>query len=123
LPPADPNWNLGLRLHITNPVNTGNKPLPPPRRILTLFLAVFSRKLLWQGKDYILLPLLLCRAQKAEAFAFFPTNIWSHAFCFAWPWGEIVCGMATNWHAALFSSLQLQEAFFLDLCLPLPGTL
>ena len=58
LPPADPNWNLGLRLHITNPVNTGNKQLPP--RILTQFLAVFSRKLLWEAKDYILLPFLLC---------------------------------------------------------------
>jgi hypothetical protein len=52
LPPADPNWNLGLRLHTTNPVNT--RAITPPESYFLAaseFLALFSlaRKLLcWE---------------------------------------------------------------------------
>lgn len=57
LPPADPNWNLGLRLHITNPVNTratNHEPLLP------------ACKLLWQGRDLYSSPFALLSPKRPK---------------------------------------------------------
>jgi hypothetical protein len=76
--------------------------------------------------DYILSPphlSLFALSRKGRSFCVLPHKYLEPCLLLVWPWCEISMWASTNWMVAPIPFSFLQEAFFLDPCLPLPGTL
>jgi hypothetical protein len=124
LPSATTSCRSKLEFRLSSPHHQPGKyaGIKSHSPILKLTLAVFSCKLL-QDRLYSspFFPHLLLWDEKVEAFAFFPTNIWSD--CLAAVWNSMWGWPSTNWQAAPVPFHSCKRPPFLDLRLPLPGTL